>query len=104
MKHAPTVISTTAVTEVGVGSSCRLISKEDFKLKDVASLALLRANFRERYLLTPRQIEPLYPRTSTIARTVVVDKCLPYHLAFSLPCHKRKSALILKFKKKSKSK
>lgn len=89
MKHAPTVIPTAAVTEVGVGSSCRPISKEDFKLKDVASLALLRANSGERYLLTPRQIEPLHPRTSTIARAhahvVHRDERLPYHRpAFSL--------------------
>lgn len=89
MKHAPTVIPTAAVTEVGVvGSSRRPISKEDFKLKDVASLALLRANSGKRYLLTPRQIEPLHihahPQSRAHAHIVHPDERLPCLPAFSL--------------------
>lgn len=103
MKHAPTVIPTVAVTEVRVGSSRRPISKEDFKLKDVASLALFRANSGKRYLLTPRQIEPLHPRTSTIARAVHRDERLPCHPSFSLESAVSQTAIYIDSKKSKKS-
>lgn len=91
MKYAPTVIPTASATEVGAGGIAP-ISEEDFKLKDVASL--LRANSGERYLLTPRQIEPLQPgrihnRVRACARAahaVHCDERLPSFRFFVCVC------------------